>query len=104
MTFYESDSTYFETKQCLCATRKLKNTDMFVYHNDVHMSQDTPEANQKFIQLSKAYETLKDPVLRKQYDDHGEEGLNINNKKGTYHSWTYYANNFGIYDDDRSLG
>ncbi|XP_076166338.1 dnaJ homolog subfamily C member 10-like isoform X2 [Ptiloglossa arizonensis] len=61
---------------------------------------DNPEAQAKFIQLTRAYETLKDPVLRQRYDSYGDEGIDVANKQGTYHSWKYYANNFGIYDDD----
>ncbi|XP_053986574.1 dnaJ homolog subfamily C member 10-like isoform X1 [Hylaeus volcanicus] len=61
---------------------------------------DNPDAQAKFIQLTKAYETLKDPVLRQRYDTYGEKGIETANKQGTYHSWSYYANNFGIYDDD----
>ncbi|XP_076638706.1 dnaJ homolog subfamily C member 10-like [Colletes latitarsis] len=64
---------------------------------------DTPEAHAKFIQLTRAYETLKDPVLRQKYDNFGEEGINFANKQGTYHSWNYYAHNFGLYDDDNSI-
>ncbi|XP_015439704.1 PREDICTED: dnaJ homolog subfamily C member 10-like [Dufourea novaeangliae] len=61
---------------------------------------DNPEAHAKFVQLSRAYEILKDPVLRQKYDNYGEEGIDISNKRQTYHSWSYNANNFGIYDDD----
>lgn len=43
---------------------------------------------------------LKDPELRKKYDLYGEEGLNDANKRHNYHSYSYYQNNFGIYDDD----
>lgn len=39
--------------------------------------------------------------MRKKYDLYGEEGLN-NDQFGrqNYHSWSYYQDNFGIYDDD----
>lgn len=43
---------------------------------------------------------LKDPDLRKKYDLYGEEGLNGANKQQNYHSWNYYRDDFGIYDDD----
>lgn len=79
----------------LYGTYLLGNVD-----NNLYALQDNPEAYEKFIQLTRAYDTLKDPILRKQYDSHGEEGVDIASKKGTYHSWSYYANNFGIYDDD----
>lgn len=63
--------------------------------------QDDSEAHVKFIKYTTAYEVLKDPNLRKKYDLYGEEGLNDANKQqSNYHSWSYYQNNFGIYDDD----
>ncbi|KAB7503108.1 DnaJ-like protein subfamily C member 10 [Armadillidium nasatum] len=62
---------------------------------------DDPEAQAKFIQLNRAYEVLKDEELRKKYDLFGEEGLKDSGSHGrTYHSWNYYHENFGIYDDD----
>ncbi|XP_014294871.1 dnaJ homolog subfamily C member 10 [Microplitis demolitor] len=62
---------------------------------------DDPEAHPKFLKYTTAYEVLKDPELRKKYDLYGEEGLN-NDQFGrqNYHSWSYYQDNFGIYDDD----
>lgn len=63
-------------------------------------NKDDPKAHEKFIQLTSAYEVLKDPELRKKYDLYGEEGLDNVNKKPNYHSWNYYKYNFGIYDDD----
>ncbi|XP_051160917.1 dnaJ homolog subfamily C member 10-like [Leptopilina boulardi] len=65
---------------------------------------DDPKAHDNFVKLTRAYEVLKDPDLRKKYDIHGEEGLdNNNNRRNQYHSWTYYQNNFGIYDDDPQI-
>lgn len=63
---------------------------------------DDPDATKKFIQLNRAYEVLKDEDLRKKYDLHGEDGLD---EKGgqNYHSWNYYKDNFGIYDDDPEI-
>lgn len=63
-------------------------------------SQEDPAAHEKFIKYTTAYEVLKDPDLRKKYDLYGEEGLNGANKQQNYHSWKYYQDNFGIYDDD----
>ncbi|XP_014238897.1 dnaJ homolog subfamily C member 10-like [Trichogramma pretiosum] len=63
---------------------------------------DDPDAHEKFIKLTTAYEVLKDPELRKKYDLWGEEGLD-NNKRPQYQSYTYYQNNFGIYDDDPQI-
>lgn len=61
------------------------------------MSQDNPEAHEKFIILTKAYEILKDPVLRKRYDDYGAEGLETSNKHGTGYSWNSNSDSFEIY-------
>lgn len=64
-------------------------------------NQDDPDAHSVFIRLTKAYETLKDEELRKKYDLFGEEG--VNDKKPNYHSWNYYQDDFGIYDDDPEI-
>ncbi|KAJ3650312.1 hypothetical protein Zmor_022007 [Zophobas morio] len=61
-------------------------------------NQDDEEADQKFIKIARAYETLKDPDTRKHYDVHGDAGSS--DKKQQYHSYTYYRDQFGIYDDD----
>ncbi|XP_011310847.1 dnaJ homolog subfamily C member 10-like [Fopius arisanus] len=61
---------------------------------------DDPDAHIKFIKYTTAYEVLKDPDLRKKYDLYGEEGLNGQNTQQNYRSWSYYQENFGIYDDD----
>lgn len=45
----------------------------------------------------RAYEVLKDPDARNRYDMTGDTG---DNKKQNYHSYSYYRNQFGIYDDD----
>lgn len=60
-----------------------------------------PNAHDKFVKLTKAYEILKDTDLRRKYDLSGEDGLNNYHGKQTYHSWGYYHNNFGLYDDDK---
>lgn len=65
------------------------------------MFKDDEEAQANFILLSKAYETLKDPELRKHYDLYG----NVKNEqaydsKKQYQSYQYYQEDFGIYDDD----
>ncbi|OXU22293.1 hypothetical protein TSAR_009361 [Trichomalopsis sarcophagae] len=64
---------------------------------------DDPEAHERFIKLTTAYEVLKDPDLRKKYDLYGEEGLDDSKRRSNYHSYTYYQNNFGIYDDDPQI-
>lgn len=61
--------------------------------------QDDKEAQSNFILITEAYETLKDPDARKQYDLYGRKK---GEKKETYQyqSYSYYKDEFGIYDDD----
>jgi DnaJ family protein C protein 10 len=40
--------------------------------------QDNPNAHADFIKINKAYEVLKDPDLRRKYDQHGEEVSEFN--------------------------
>lgn len=58
---------------------------------------DDPDAHDKFLRLTRAYEVLKDEDLRKKYDEFGEEGLNDDFKGGRrrYESWKFYQQNFG---------
>ncbi|KAG8229702.1 hypothetical protein J437_LFUL009827 [Ladona fulva] len=62
---------------------------------------DDPTAHDKFVKITKAYEVLKDEDSRKKYDLYGDE--DSSKKKGQYHSWTYYHDQFGIYDDDPEI-
>jgi len=64
--------------------------------------QADPDAHGKFVHLTKAYEVLKDAESRKKYDLYGEEGIKSSHQQ-TYHSWSYYHDNFGIYDDDPEI-
>ncbi len=48
------------------------------YHPD--KNQGDQSAQEKFIQITKAYETLSDPEKRKIYDIYGEEGLSRENQ------------------------
>lgn len=58
-------------------------------------------AHAEFVRLNRAYEVLMDEELRKKYDQFGEEGLKDDFQGGNhYQSWTFYRDNFGIYDDD----
>ena len=66
-------------------------------HPDKNKEED---AHERFLQLNKAYETLKDEDLRKKYDLGGEEGLGGTGHSSQYHSYHYYRDDFGIYDDD----
>lgn len=44
---------------------------------------------------------LKDEELRKKYDLFGDKGLEEGFSGGqNYQSWSFYQNNFGIYDED----
>ncbi|XP_050310725.1 dnaJ homolog subfamily C member 10-like [Anthonomus grandis grandis] len=61
-------------------------------------NKEDQEAEKKFIEIAKAYEILKDPATRKEYDLYGES--EFKNHKQTYHSYSYYRDHFGIYDDD----
>ena len=63
----DKDSTQEEIK---LAYRKLAKK----YHPD--LNKNDPKAKEKFIMLKKAYDTLKDPLKRKIYD---QAGYNPNN-------------------------
>ncbi|XP_059482884.1 dnaJ homolog subfamily C member 10-like [Neocloeon triangulifer] len=64
-------------------------------------NKDDKDAHDKFVKIARAYETLKDPDLRKHYDLYGEDNQNKNHQ--SYQSWSYYRDNFGIYDDDPEI-
>ncbi|KAJ8922000.1 hypothetical protein NQ315_008638 [Exocentrus adspersus] len=61
-------------------------------------NQDDENAAAVFVKLARAYEVLKDPHTRKHYDLNGDSPDSV--KKQQYHSYTYYRDQFGIYDDD----
>ncbi|KAF4519513.1 hypothetical protein B566_EDAN010698 [Ephemera danica] len=65
-------------------------------------NKDDSDAHDKFVKVARAYETLKDPDLRKRYDLYGEED-GSRSRQQSYQSWTYYHDNFGIYDDDPEI-
>ncbi|XP_063220307.1 dnaJ homolog subfamily C member 10-like [Bacillus rossius redtenbacheri] len=69
------------------------------FHPD--KNKDDPESHEKFLLITTAYETLKDDELRKKYDLYGK--AEPSTKKQTYHSWSYYEENFGIYDNDPEI-
>lgn len=65
---------------------------------------DDPEAQEKFLNLKLAYETLKDQETRKQYDLHGEKGVKDGFKNSKeYQNWNFYKEHFGIYDEDPEI-
>ncbi|XP_022905915.2 dnaJ homolog subfamily C member 10-like [Onthophagus taurus] len=61
-------------------------------------NQDDPEADNKFSKIARAYEVLKNPEDRKHYDLYGDDEHNF--KRPTYHSYSYYRDDFGLYDED----
>uniref|UniRef100_A0A3B5AU21 DnaJ homolog subfamily C member 10 n=1 Tax=Stegastes partitus TaxID=144197 RepID=A0A3B5AU21_9TELE len=61
-----------------------------------------PSAHEKFLEVNRAYEVLKDEDLRKKYDKYGEKGLD-EQQGGGYESWNFYRYDFGIYDDDLEI-
>lgn len=86
------------TKQIRMAFKKLA----LEKHPD--KNKDDPNANELFIKINRAYETLKDEDLRKKYDMYGEDGLKDNHHSGhNYQSWQFYNQNFGIYDEDPEI-
>uniref|UniRef100_T1KBH9 DnaJ homolog subfamily C member 10 n=1 Tax=Tetranychus urticae TaxID=32264 RepID=T1KBH9_TETUR len=73
-----------------------------IHHPD--KNKDDPKANEMFVKINRAYEVLKDEETRKKYDLHGEEGLKDDFERGqSWHSWNYYEESFGIYDDDPQI-
>ena len=53
------------------------------FHPDKNPS---PEAGEKFKEISQAYEVLADPEKRKVYDAHGEQGIKEGGGGGNFHS------------------
>ncbi|XP_039285633.1 dnaJ homolog subfamily C member 10 [Nilaparvata lugens] len=64
---------------------------------------DDPKAHDVFVKLTRAYEVLKDPSQRKNYDLYGDEKTDYSRQNNQYHSYTYYRDHFGIYDDDPEI-
>ena len=61
------------------------------------LHQDDPKAHDKFVEINRAYEVLKDDDLRNKYDRFGEEGLKEQgqNQWNRYESWQFYKTEFG---------
>ncbi|KAI4788989.1 hypothetical protein KUCAC02_035504 [Chaenocephalus aceratus] len=81
--------------QKLCwRPRTIKTSyNAFVFQGD-------SSAHDRFLEVNRAYEVLKDADLRKKYDKYGEKGLDEQQQGGGYESWNFYRYDFGIYDDD----
>ncbi|CAF0886173.1 unnamed protein product [Didymodactylos carnosus] len=61
-------------------------------------------AHSDFVKINRAYEILRDDELRKKYDQYGEQGLKDDFNRGNeYQSWSFYKQNFGIYDEDPEI-
>ena len=56
--------------------------------------QGDSSAHDKFLEVNRAYEVLKDEDLRKKYDKYGEKGLD-EQQGGRYESWNFYRYDFG---------
>lgn len=59
-----------------------------------------PNANDKFVEINKIYETLKDPDTRKKYDRLGKRGFEDDEKNPVppeFHDWNFYQQDFGMY-------
>ncbi|KAK2153581.1 hypothetical protein LSH36_292g03016, partial [Paralvinella palmiformis] len=61
-------------------------------------NQDDPEAEDKFRDISEAYEVLSDADKRKTYDRHGEEGLKQSNQgfSDPFESFSSFFGDFGF--------
>lgn len=112
MNFYQilevsSDATYEVIKQ---AYRKLAKK----YHPD--RNPDNKEAEKKFLEISKAYETLSDEVKRKKYDqkffgqekrDYSKENFEENHSfKEAFASSSVsnsFENFFGFQEDGKKI-
>ena len=80
------------------------------YHPDKSKEENAQET---FLKINKAYETLKDEEKRKRYDRFGEEDEESGGPGGgpgggggggaKYQSWNYYHDDFGLYDDDPEI-
>ncbi|CAD5110865.1 unnamed protein product [Dimorphilus gyrociliatus] len=67
-------------------------------------NQDNPNAHTEFVEITRAYEVLKDSDLRRKYDTYGEKALEDEQTGGRqYESWQYYNTEFGIYDEDQEV-
>ena len=62
------------------------------------------KAHEKFSEITRIYEVLKDDETRKRYDKYGEKGLDENfNPNQRYESWSFFHEEFGLYDNDENI-
>ena len=62
------------------------------------------KAHEKFSEITRIYEVLKDDETRKRYDKYGEKGLDENfNPNQRYESWSFFHEEFGLYDNDDNI-
>lgn len=59
-------------------------------------------AHSKFVLISEAYEVLKDAEQREEYDANGKSRV-PKHHNAQYHSYSYYRDQFGLYDDDELI-
>jgi len=59
------------------------------YHPDV-AKMDRKEAEEKFKEISEAYEVLMDPEKRKNYDSYGAEGVNFGSQGFDWSNFTHF--------------
>ncbi|MBI4722186.1 MAG: molecular chaperone DnaJ [Candidatus Stahlbacteria bacterium] len=62
------------------------------YHPDMNTEEDKKQAEEKFKQLSEAYEVLSDPKKRQMYDQYGHEGVSQQFGQGgfTWNDFTHF--------------
>jgi molecular chaperone DnaJ len=76
------------------------------YHPDANQS-DKKKAEEKFKEISEAYEVLSDSKKRQMYDQFGHEGANAGfggGHAGGHYTYTYNGSDFGGFSGFEDLG